>query len=223
MSTLLKPIWVQQQLIEHNLRIFTPLTFSRLFKTNSTSTKYFLETQSRSGLLIRLKKGLYMLKTNRAKLEEISNALYAPSYLSLEYALSHYNLIPETVYSVTSITTKPTREFTVDGIAFTYNTIKKAAFTGYSLIDKENQPFLMADPEKALVDYLYFVILKHKELNERIDITHNKLDHEKAIYYATLFALPPLESLINRVLSGSTNNDLIYWPRHPRYQTPNFF
>lgn len=210
MSTLLKPIWVQQQLIEHNLRIFTPLTFSRLFKTNSSTTKYFLETQTKSGLFLRLKNGLYMLKTSRAKLEEISNALYSPSYLSLEFALSHYNLIPEVVYSITAITTKPTREFEVDGIAFTYNTIKKSAFTGYSLIDKDNQPFLMADPEKALVDYLYFVILKHLEINDRIDITYSKLDHDKAIYYASLFALPQLDVLIKRVLSGETNNDLIY-------------
>ena len=68
----------------------------------------------------------------------------------------------------------------------------------------------MADPEKALVDYLYFVILAHKELNDRIDVTHSKLDHDKAIYYASLFALPQLNSLIKSVLSGATNNDLIY-------------
>ena len=210
MTTLLKPIWVQQQLINHNLRIFTPFTFSRLFKTNPTITKYFLETQTHTELFIRLKKGLYMLATNRAKIEEISNVLYSPSYLSLEYALSHYNLIPEAIYSITAITTKPTREFTVDGIAFTYNTIKKTAFTGYSLIDKDNKPFLMADPEKALVDYLYFVILEGKELNDRININYSKLDHTKAIYYASLFSLPELDNLIKRVLSGSTNNDIIY-------------
>lgn len=210
MSTLLKPIWVQQQLIEGNLRIFTPIIFSRLFHTSPTVTKYFLETQTKSGLFLRLKKGLYMLATNRAKLEVISNALYSPSYISLEYALSHYNLIPEVVYSMTAITTKPTREFAVDNITFTYNTIKKSAFTGYSLIDKDNFPFLMADPEKALVDYLYFVILKHLELNDRIDVTYSKLDYDKASYYSSLFALPQLDNLTKCVLSGSTNHDLIY-------------
>jgi predicted transcriptional regulator of viral defense system len=210
MSTLLKPIWVQQQLIEHNLRIFTPLTFSRLFKTNPTTTKYFLETHTLSGLFLRLKNGLYMLKTSRARLEEISNILYSPSYLSLEFALSHYNLIPETVYSITAITTKPTREFEVGGIAFTYHTIKKSAFTGYSLVDKDNQPYLMADPEKALVDYLYFVILENKVLNDRINIIYSKLDHDKAAHYASLFSLPKLDTLVKIVLSGSTNHDLIY-------------
>lgn len=210
MNTLLKPINVQQQLLEHNLRIFTPLTFSRLFNSSPTTTKYFLETQVGFDLFLRLKKGLYMLKTNRSKLEVISNALYVPSYLSLEFALSYYHLIPETIYSITAITTKPTRQFSFDGVDFTYNTIKKSAFTGYSLIDKDNQPFLMADPEKALVDYLYFVILKNKVLNDRIDITYNKFDHDKALHYASLFSLTSLNTLTKQVLSGATNHDLIY-------------
>lgn len=61
----------------------------------------------------------------------LANILYQPSYISLEFALSYYSLIPESVYLITSVTTKPTREFAVGKLFFSYQTIKKQAFVGY--------------------------------------------------------------------------------------------
>ena len=40
-----------------------------------------------------------------------ANLIYQPSYISLHTALSFYNLIPEAVYTTTSITTKKTNQF----------------------------------------------------------------------------------------------------------------
>ena len=66
-----------------------------------------------------------MLKTDPAEEAEIANRLYQPSYLSFEYALAFYNLLPEMPYGVTSATTKPTRNFIINGLGFNYLTIKK--------------------------------------------------------------------------------------------------
>ncbi len=170
MSTLLKPIMVRKELLRLEIRTFQPAIFSKIFEVSPLSTKYFLERQTREGLFLRLKKGLYTLKTDLPSEEEIANALYKPSYLSFEYALAYHGLIPEMPYAITSATTKPTREFIVAQKSFLYLTIKNEAYTGYSLIKLENKSFLIADPEKAVADYLYFESLGKKTHNDRLNL-----------------------------------------------------
>ncbi len=197
MYTLPKPLLVREELLQRNVPIFTSLQFERVFRTSPLQTKYFLERQAEEGFLLRLKKGLYTLKTDKPAEEEIANALYKPSYISFEYALAYYNIIPEMVYEVTSATTKPTRMFETDTLAFGYYTIKTEAYTGYSLIKKAGKEFLMAEPEKALVDYLYFVSLGKKQLNERL--LTKELNKTKLLYYASLFDRKSLIDLVEKI------------------------
>ena len=194
MYTLLKPLQVREELLQRNLRFFSGQDFIRIFQISPHVAKYFLETQVKKGLFLRLKRGIYTLKTDIPSEEEIANAIYKPSYISFEYALAYYNLIPEMVYSVTSATTMPTRLFNVSGKAFSYQTIKKEAFTGYSLNKIEGKNFLIAEKEKALVDYLYFVSLKKSPENDRLET--KGFDKEKIIFYATLFKNKRLNNLI---------------------------
>lgn len=185
MSTLLKPLQVREELLKRNLRIFNPSEFGRLFRTPTYTTKYFLEEQTTQGFFVRLKRGVYVLKTDFPSEEEIANALYKPSYLSFEYALAYYNMLPEMSYMVTSATTKPTRLFTTANASFGYYTIKKEAYTGYSLVKTDTKSFLIADPEKALLDYLYFETLGKRPHNDRLNLKN--INKEKLIDYAKLY------------------------------------
>ena len=197
MSTLLKPLSIREELLKKRIFIFTPRDFERAFQLPKPKAKYFLEKESVGGLFVRLKKGLYGLKTDLPHEEEIANRLYQPSYLSFEYALGHYNILPEMTYSVTSATTKSTRTFVVAGKTFSYLTIKKEAYTGYLLLKKDNQVFLMAEAEKALVDYLYFVILGKKPINDRLNLA--SLKKEKVRQYARLYQKASLSRLIEKL------------------------
>ena len=58
----------------------------------------------------------------------IANKSYYPSYISLETAFSYYNIIPEIVYNITSITSKKTIEFNFQNSTFTYNKINSHLF-----------------------------------------------------------------------------------------------
>lgn len=185
MYTLPKPLLVREELLNRGLRIFTPLEFGRVFQVQPYINKYFLEKQVDEGLLERLKQGIYALKTDPPSEEEIANKLYAPSYISFEYALAHYSIIPEMVYEVTSATTKPTRLFSTSNLAYSYRTIKKEAYTGYRLEKVGERQYLIADPEKALVDYLYFWALGKHSLNDRLNIS--SLKKEKLLEYAKLY------------------------------------
>lgn len=198
MYTLLKPLFIRDELLKHSIHILTLKEFERLFNTPSYKTKYLLEQETKRGLFLRLKKGLYALKTDLPAEEEIANRLYKPSYISFEYALAKYNILPEMVYQVTSATTKPTRTFTVEDKVFSYFTLKKEAYTGYRLETRGQSSFLIAEPEKALVDYLYFVVLGKKSLSDRLNVT--SLNKEKLIKYANLYSRKSLIKQIEQLL-----------------------
>jgi predicted transcriptional regulator of viral defense system len=198
MSISLKPISVREQLLRKGLVAFTPLEFQRLFNTTRLRAKYFLEAYTQRGLFVRLRQGLYTLKDNLPPEEELANLLYRPSYVSFEYALAGYRILPEMVYSVTSATTKPTRTFSVDEKTFLYFTIKKNAFAGYRPVKRGGRTVLLAEPEKALVDYLYFVSLGKKPRNDRLNTT--SLDKAKIRRYARMYRREGLDRLIEKTL-----------------------
>ncbi|MBI2459368.1 MAG: hypothetical protein HYV53_02320 [Parcubacteria group bacterium] len=196
----ISPLVVHDTLQKKKITLFTPDEFSRVFKSPARQSRYFLETYTKHGLLVRLRKGLYALKEMIPNEEVIANALYQPSYISLEYALSRYGIIPEMPYTITSVTTKITTVFTALGRDFSYQKIKKSAYTGYIPEEVGRRTIFIATPEKALVDYLYFVSLGKKTVNNRLSF--DRLDVKKIRAYGKLYNRPRLDALINDVLAN---------------------
>ena len=113
----------------------------------------------KQGVIIRLKRGLYVInpecsgKTLSSEL--IANHLYTPSYISMSTALRYYGLIPEAVYVHQSMTVKHSRSFQTPVGYYDYKHISKEAFPiGIRSIYKDNYAFLIASPEKALCDLI---------------------------------------------------------------------
>lgn len=112
-------------------------------------------------ILTPLKSGYYIynpLHNNTLVSKElIANVLLGPSYISLDFALWFHGLIPESVYEITSITTKRSKSFeTVYGV-FSYRQIKKELFNiGLEILNSKNGNFIIASKEKALCDKIYF-------------------------------------------------------------------
>ncbi|MBK7267285.1 MAG: hypothetical protein IPI12_13340 [Ignavibacteriales bacterium] len=68
----------------------------------------------KKGYLVRLGKNIFSFadkKIDDHLLMLTANKMYSPSYISLEMALSFYNLIPETVYTYTSVSQKKQQSF----------------------------------------------------------------------------------------------------------------
>lgn len=114
----------------------------------------------RSGDIIRVKKGIYVFGPDYAKRpfspEILANKIYGPSYVSAEYALSFWGLIPEGVIEVTSMTTGKSKRFSTPVGRFSYHHIDPVKFFVGVVYRKfsEKHGALMATPEKALVDLL---------------------------------------------------------------------
>lgn len=111
----------------------------------------------KKGELISLKKGLYVWSGEEEIYPEpfaIANSLYGPSYVSAESALSFHGLIPEHVYTITSMSLKPAKTLANKLGEFAYKKIPTPYYAfGVDYRElRENQFTLIASPEKALCD-----------------------------------------------------------------------
>ncbi len=123
----------------------------------SFDTKALVRWQ-KQGYIIKVKNGFYTFANRQyttLDLYRVANLLYTPSYISLQSALSFYSIIPEAVISITSISTNKTTAFTTPLAHCMYQSVKKKLFFGYQLLSHPNGAVRMANPEKAVLDYLY--------------------------------------------------------------------
>jgi len=117
----------------------------------------------RQGVIIRVKKGLYVFGDKFRRYpyskELLANLVYGPSYVSLDYALAYYGLIPERVEALTSVTPNRPRRFSTPVGLFVYRRIPSGAYgAGMARVEVEHdQAFLIATPEKALADKIVSV------------------------------------------------------------------
>jgi len=156
----------------------------------------------KKGYLIKVKNGVYVFseRKNQLATETISHYLFEPSYVSLERALSTYGLIPEIVYNITAVSTKKTVTFKNVFGTFIFRSLKKSLFFGYNKIRDGANVYFLADPEKALLDYLY---LNSAKINTQDDINElrlnefelKKLDRKKIDAYLIMFNSKKLERI----------------------------
>jgi hypothetical protein len=112
------------------------------------------------GTIIRIKKGLYCfgegLRREPISREQLANLIYGPSYVSADYALGYHGLIPEHVETVTSVTTRRSRVFETPLGTFSYQTLSERCYgVGAALASVGRTTFLIATPEKALIDKVW--------------------------------------------------------------------
>ena len=116
-----------------------------------------IKRMCQSNELFVVAKGLYETNPNTPG-QYLTGIIYGPSYLSFEFALSEYGLIPERVYTYTSATfekRKAKQYHTIFG-NFTYRDVPSKAYPQGLLLKIENgYSYQMATKEKAICDMLY--------------------------------------------------------------------
>lgn len=113
-----------------------------------------------AGKIYQIRRGLYSIAPPFQKKQPhpflVANHLQKASYVSLQSALAFYSLIPEVVNINTSVSTgRPERLETPLGI-YEFRHIKTAFLFGYRMTNLGEQSALVATPEKALLDLIYF-------------------------------------------------------------------
>lgn len=157
-----------------------------------------LERWRESGRIIRLRRGVFILADDDRRVDPprsyLANQLYGPSYVSLEYALNYYGLIPERASDVTSVTSRKTMTVTNAVGTFIYQHVKPKAFRGFQMVKGEGGlTFFIAEPEKAVIDFLYLNLDKFGENDTDVFEgsyrfqNMEKLEPNKIFRFANLF------------------------------------
>ncbi len=149
-----------------------------------------IHREIKDGKYIQLIRGLY--ETNKETPGYyLASYIYGPSYLSFDYALYYYGLIPEKVTTYTSATfnKRKTKSYHNDFGHYVYQDVPKKAYP-YELktIEEYGYVYHIATKEKALCDKLYtvkpvhsmkqFIHLLFEDLRIDQDV-FNTLDKEK--------------------------------------------
>lgn len=177
------------------------------------SPKSKLSRMAERGEVFPITRGLYETDPNVPGYL-LAGSIYGPSYISFEYALGYYGMIPEAVYAVTCATfekKKKKKYETVFG-TFTYRDVPSEAFPlGIRLIREGDYFYRIAEPEKALCDQLYTMppVSNIKEMRRlltedlRIDEAElKKLDANKVCEYVEAYRATNVKrlcSLLRRI------------------------
>ena len=199
------------------LSVFSHEMISSILEKSYNNVNEKISNLIRNGDLIRLKKGFYSFsKPYQSKpidLISVANSLYTPSYVSFDYALSFYGMIPERVNEITSATSKNEKLFDTQIGRFSY---KKVSMEAYSLgldwiyDDIEGGRFI-ATAEKALCDKIKYdrgigtltqsSMKEYLKYDLRIDIT-KPLNYELIEIIAKAYKSRNLKTLAILVKKG---------------------
>lgn len=138
---------------EKDISLFTLVDFGRIFKIQNQNTLYKKVSKlKKQGIVEQIIKGKYLFTLNQPDEFAIANFTYSPSYVSCESALSFYGIITGFPYQITSVSVKKSKKISFKDKEFSYSRLANHLYWGYE--KKEN--FLIAEKEKALLDYFYF-------------------------------------------------------------------
>ena len=186
-------------------------------ETDRIYLKILFSRYEKSGRVVRLKRGMYVAKEYldnlekkgrlSAYLELISNILYEPCYLSLDYVLYKHNLLTEIPINFTLISTRKTKTFANVLGRFFYHKTKKELFRGFTATHKEGDFMILeATKAKALFDFLYFRknFLSGKESVEELRLNladFTAKDKAELLSYAKTEKTKKMKVIINHLFT----------------------
>ena len=183
--------------ILHQKRVsfFSITDTPKIFGTKKENTLYkLLQRLEKAGIIKRISKGKYLFAFRETNDFELANFLVNPSYVSLESALSFYGILSQFPYTITSVTPLKTKKIIYKDKEYEFSHLESKYFFGFVKKDK----FLVALPEKALLDELYFMAKKIRKIS-LTDLDLNLIDKNKFKKLSKKYKFLPLQNLIQKL------------------------
>ncbi len=180
--------YLVRQIYQSRLELFTTKSLRDMLGLDMAQATFFsiLNRLTRQNVLKKLERDKYILSGATIHDFRLANFLYEPSYVSLEAALNFHGVLSQFPYETASMTTRKPVTKTVDGKIFRYVRIQKSLFWGYELV----QGFLIAQPEKALLDLIY-LMSKGLAIVHTDELNYSRLN--KARYMSFVKKFPPMK------------------------------
>lgn len=148
----MKQVDVIRTLEKSNRALFSLADLKKLLHLKDSTVYVQLNRLTRAGLLVRLKRDVYCLRLGKADDFEVANFLYRPSYVSLESALAYYGILLQVPQAIISVTPRRAKRFSISGKEFIYLHLDQRYYFGC----EQNNKFLIAGREKAIIDTVFF-------------------------------------------------------------------
>ncbi len=176
------------QLRQINKKYFNLRQLANALKISVPSARVLASRYVKNGILIRIKRDLYILSEqwDFLSLEEkfqLANLIQTPSYVSLLTALSYYEISTQIQQEfIESVAIKRTKQVEVNNSIFNFSKLKNELYFGFV----RKQGFFIAEPEKALLDAFYLMSLQKYTLDvDTIDF--EKIDTDKMKMFSSKF------------------------------------
>jgi len=165
---------VIEEMEKRDVVIFSPRDVSHFLDVSRGNTYRIITSMKEKGLIVRIERGKYILKTMFDELDvlEVISQLFSPSYIGFWSALHFHGMTDQVPRKVFVATTKRKRNMSLRGQEIVYVTIKKELFFGYEAYGR----VIASDREKTIIDCLRQpenaggVIQISEALNEDLDV-----------------------------------------------------
>jgi len=152
---------LKKQLNKIQKSYFSFADLRKITQLDDVSLRVAISRLIKAGEISGLAKGYYCLDRAMVDWQKLALEIYAPSYLSFEWALGQYDILSQKSYALTLATTKRAKQMEVGDIVISYRHLRSDLFFGYMLKDG----YLVAEPEKAFLDLAYLSLNGYAKLD----------------------------------------------------------
>lgn len=177
------------------LKVFDVVDLSILLGVTGESARVIATRMVKNGIIKRLKRNLYVLNEAEISDFEIANRLLEPSYISFESALNYWGLTTQIPATITS-SARRSKKFNILGREFLFSNLPEKLF--HFGIQKETS-FFIADPEKTLLDMIYYASLGKRSVTFD-DFDTEKINKTRFFIYIKKYPTPT-EQLAKEILT----------------------
>jgi len=180
--------------------------YARRYKLSIRSVHAGLERQERKGLVEKVSNKIYINKLAKGfSQQDLLHVLRRDSYVSLESALADCGITSQVPRVLTCVSPKYVRNIKSRTVHITFRTLKEDLFWGYTPKKTRYSTYNLAEPEKALLDWMYFRRIENLPL-ETDEFVLGELDRTRLLEYAKRYPVP-VENEIFRLLAHLPNSN----------------
>jgi len=180
---------------QKGVKLFSLADAKKLFAQKNDNTLYkIIQRLEAAQVIARVSQGKYQFLLREVDDFELANFLVYPSYVSLESALCFYGILPQFTYTITSVSTLKSRKIIYQDKEYEFAHLAKKYFFGF----EKEKDFLLATPEKALLDEAYFVAKKLRQIHFA-DVDLKRINKKKLKELAEGFSFLPLQNLLKKL------------------------
>jgi|SRR5580698_6406596 predicted transcriptional regulator of viral defense system len=184
-------------------------TLAREHKLSLHSVHAALKRQERKGFVERVARNIYLNKLARGfELRELAGAVRPHSYVSLQSALAEWGISSQLPALLTCVSATYVRDIKTASVHITFRKIKKELFWGFSKKKGRYLSYNLAEPEKALLDWVYFC--RMDALPVSLDeIRIESLNRTRLLDYAHKYPLPVEKVVLTALAESQPNVDAV--------------